>query len=633
MKKRIAIFANGWSNEYLNLVLSGVQRRAKKDNVDLFAFVNYSAGDEGKGDNIGEAQIFKLPDITEFDGVLLMGNTLNLKSEREYLYGQIMRYNIPAACLEYEMMGIPFLGTDTYSGVYELATHLVEEHAVRDVVFVSGPTDNVESQTRLNATRDALAQVGGVLPESKVLCGSWSYYDTYELIINWAQEGHKLPDAFICANDEMAIGVCSALDVLGIKVPEQVLVTGCDHIEKGQTLYPILSTVARKWDKLGYNGLDLLLREIDGQTVPLKTIYSSVPVIGESCGCSVCEERRENRRRAIIGSYRAKNQSSINEWHLRHLDDLLTKMTSVGEMKDSLGWNFSYNHSFEGADFMICLVEDWYDMEKMVTKTDDDYSEQMEIYVRLHNGRAQKDVTFFPRKNLLPAYDVESKESHIHLFIPLHLDNETLGYAVFTDELKSLYDQTIYTWARHVSQDLIRARQNIMLEKLNKRLMDVSITDALTGLKNRGGYDALAFPYLRKCQQEGKYGAMIFADVNRMKMINDKFGHIQGDVAICTVADAIRKTMPEGWIAVRYGGDEFIMVGECKDEQEAEDIKEKLAFNLEEMKKERALGFPLSASFGTVVMRPDENYTLEECLRKADQAMYIMKKRYHEGNQ
>ena len=155
------------------------------------------------------------------------------------------------------------------------------------------------------------------------------------------------------------------------------------------------------------------------------------------------------------------------------------------------------------------------------------------------------------------------------------------------------------------------------------------MTDALTGLKNRTGYDALAFPYLQKCQQEGKLGSMIFADINRMKLINDKYGHLQGDIAICTVADAIKMTMPPGWIAVRFGGDEFIMVGECKNNQEAEHLKQQLSLNLEQIKKERNLCFPLTASFGAVVMNPDENYSLEEYLRKADEAMYVMKQKAH----
>ena len=167
------------------------------------------------------------------------------------------------------------------------------------------------------------------------------------------------------------------------------------------------------------------------------------------------------------------------------------------------------------------------------------------------------------------------------------------------------------------------------MKELNKMLTEVSMTDALTGLKNRAGYDSLAVPYLQKCQREGKLGTMIFADINRMKLINDRYGHLQGDYALCTVAEAIKRTMPADWIAVRFGGDEFIMVGECASHEEAEGLKQSLAANLNQIKKERDLCFPLTASFGAVVMNPNEDYSLEEYLRKADEAMYVMKQKAH----
>jgi diguanylate cyclase (GGDEF)-like protein len=47
-----------------------------------------------------------------------------------------------------------------------------------------------------------------------------------------------------------------------------------------------------------------------------------------------------------------------------------------------------------------------------------------------------------------------------------------------------------------------------------------------------------------------------------MKVINDKYGHLQGDLAICTVAKVIKQVLKKNWIVVRYGGDEFLMVGE-----------------------------------------------------------------------
>ncbi len=629
MKKKVAVFANGWSNEYLKLVLEGIRKRAKESNVDIYVFMNYSSGAEDTMDNVGEKNIFTLPNISGFDGVILLANTINLCAEREYLNLEVLKNNVPAVSLEYELPGIPCLYTDTYSGVYDLTMHLLNKHGVRDVIYVSGPKDNNENQLRMQAVRDALATVGAQLDENQILMASWSYYEAYNVLLEWLKEKDKLPDAIICANDEMAIGVCTALDYVGIKVPEQVLVTGCDCITKSQELYPILSTVAREWDKLGYEGLDVVLRQIDGLKVPQKREYKSVHVIGESCGCKVEDNRKDKRRKSIISNYKTQRQDSINEWHLRYIDDMMAKITNAQDLRDHLGWDFAYNHSFEGANFMICLMDKYFAEDEVILKEAySGYTELMEVYVHIENGKSKQGGMFYVR-DLLPEVDINEDEAHLYLFLPLHVQEESLGYVVFIDELNNIYDQTLYTWLRHISQNLERVKQNIRLEELNKKLSEVSMTDALTGLKNRTGYDALAFPYLQNCQKEGKIGSMMFADINRMKLINDKYGHLQGDIAICTVADAIKATIPKDWIAVRYGGDEFVMVGECKKVEEIEQLKKELYVNLEKIKKERAIKFPLTASFGAVVMNPEENYSLEEYLRKADEAMYEMKQISH----
>ena len=622
MKKKIAIFGNGWSEEYLKLVLSGIQVKAANSNVDLYTFINYSSGSEEHPDNLGEKSIFTLPDLTMFDGIILLTNTMNLPSERQYFNQEILKYHIPAVSLEYELDGIPSLGTDTYSGVYELTSHIIKEHQVKKIIYVSGPADNQESQLRMQAVNDALADIGCQLSPEDVICGEWSYYSALTAITEWLKT-HDLPDAFVCANDEMALGVCSVMDSIGKNVPEHVIVTGCDCIDLSQKIYPILSTVARAWDKLGYDALDCVLRQIDGEKITGTIEYNSIPVLGESCGCKVSEDRLQKRRRSIIGNHKAQKDNTIYEWHLRQVDDMMTKVTGIQNLKDHLGWNFSYNHSFEGENFLICLVEDFIQKD-----FHNDYTPQMDVYLHMENA-AIKPLCSFPCKELLPSLEVNPQESNSFLFLPLHVQNDILGYVVFLNKLDIVYTQALYTWTRHINQNLERVRQNIRMEELNKKLTEVSMTDALTGLKNRTGYDALAFPYLQKCQQEGKLGSMIFADINRMKLINDKYGHLQGDIALCTVADAIKMTMPANWIAVRFGGDEFIMVGECANKNEAEDLKDKLSANLEKIIAERNLCLPLTASFGAVVMDPAENYSLEEYLRKADEAMYVMKQQAH----
>lgn len=629
VKKKIAVFANGWSNQYLELILEGVRKRAMEENMDLFYFVNFSSGSESDIDNVGERCVFTLPNICEFDGVILLANTINMDYEREMLRKTIVKNAIPAISLEYELEGIPYIGTDTYQGVYELTRHVIEEHNAQKFVFVSGPANNQESQKRREAMEAALKEFGLVLGKEDVIEADWSYFVSYASMLQYVQSHEEMPDAIVCANDEMAIGVCAALDYLGISVPEEVLVTGCDCLTKGQEFFPILSTVGRDWDTLGYRSMNMLIDRIQGKEIPYRTVLDSSAVIGESCGCSASKEKVRKSLRSIISNYRGKQEATINEWQLRYLDELLSKENEAQKLKETMSGVFESNHSFEGSDFMICIVDGYFEeKEEREELPPGKLGDKMEVFVNIENGVSVK-LKKFKTEKMLPQYDDKNEETHVFLFVPLHIKNYCIGYFVQKDNLKGLYEQSLYIYTRRLSQDLERVRQNIRLEELNKRLKDVSITDALTGLRNRTGLDALAMPYLKECQKNNQNSAIVFADVNHMKVINDKYGHLQGDLALCTVAEAIKKTLPDKWIAVRYGGDEFLMVGDCKDMQAAEAIRKQLEEELENLKRTRQLVFNLSVSFGAVVMHPGEENNLEEYLRKADEAMYMAKKKFY----
>ena len=630
MKKKIAVFANGWSNEYLELVLEGAKNRAAEDNIDLFVFLNYSSGSEGDPGNVGESMIFNLPNIQDFDAVLLMGNTINMAYEREDLREKILKYKIPAISLEYPMQDIPYIGTDTYQGIYNLMLHVLEVHHAHDFIFMSGPRSNQESESRKKAVEDALETAGLVLREENIIEADWSYFVAYDKTIEYVNTHDKLPDAIVCANDEMAIGVCTALDFMKVRVPDDVIVTGCDYLRRGQDFFPILSTVGREWDKLGYQGMDLLIQQMNGAEIPMDTVLQSTPVIGESCGCSVSLTKSDERLHSIIANYRVQREDTVNEWQLRYIDELFSKKNSVDGLKESMRKTFQDNHSFEGEDFMLCIVDHYFEEKESWEELKlGELTERMDVYVNLVDGKAVI-TDKFPTKELLPYYDGNTEETQVYLFVPLNTKVTSIGYVVQKNNLKRVYEQSIYVWLRRVCQDLERVKQNIRVEELNKKLKEVSITDALTGLRNRTGFDVLALPCLLECQKQGKHSAIVFADVNEMKMINDKHGHLQGDLALCTVAEAINKALPQDWVAVRYGGDEFLMVGECRDAQEADEITENLRVELETLKSKRRLNFSLSVSIGSVVMYPEENNNLEEYLRRADEAMYVAKQYFHE---
>ncbi len=123
----------------------------------------------------------------------------------------------------------------------------------------------------------------------------------------------------------------------------------------------------------------------------------------------------------------------------------------------------------------------------------------------------------------------------------------------------------------------------------------------------------------------------MFIDINSMKFINDHFGHDEGDNAIRIVASAINERLEEGWIAVRYGGDEFLaIVPECNGSMAAV-VKKDINDNILKNSKNTDLPYELTASIGYVTTDPvnRKDATLEEYVKEADNLMYKIKKEMH----
>ena len=631
MKKKVAVFANGWSNEYLELTIEGMRKRADEENIDLFVFVNYSAGeDDNERDNIGERGMFTLPDLSQFDGVVLFGNIINMEWERTYLKNEIQKAKIPAVCLEYEMDDIPCIETDTFQGFYELVSHVIEVHHAKKILYVNGPRHNKECIIRRKAVEAVLEKNALVLREADIIHAEWSYQTACANMREWIHAHDYLPDAVICANDEMAMGICTALNCEGVEVPGQVIVIGFDFVADGQRFFPMLSTVRRDWTRLGVEGMELLLRQMDGHKVSMKTRIPCQMEIGESCGCCADDEKCKMRLNALGESYRKKRQQEEDEWHLRYIDDTISKITDSQSLKKSLQEHYEENHTFEGEDFLLCLEENFFDSEEREDKSGE-LNGWMEVFVKLENGKSVSRKNFPVGQILKECLEecLEEDKTHIFLFAGLHEFEHCFGYIMQKDFMDRLYDKSLYSWIQRLSQDMMKVKQNIRLEDLNRRLVDVSITDKLTGLKNRTGFEMKALPYLQKCRENHRDTWLVFADINQMKIINDQLGHLQGDMALCIVAEAIRKTIPKEWVAVRYGGDEFIVVGAYDEFKDIDEMRELFTDNLNRLKERNAFAFPLTVSLGAVVMRSDEVNSLDEYMRRADEAMYIEKQKFH----
>ena len=124
---------------------------------------------------------------------------------------------------------------------------------------------------------------------------------------------------------------------------------------------------------------------------------------------------------------------------------------------------------------------------------------------------------------------------------------------------------------------------------------------------------------------------VMFVDINYMKHINDKYGHLHGDNAIKTVVSAINENISGDSIAVRFGGDEFLVISPDCDEEKASKIRESIKDRLNSINKEKINPYDISVSIGYVVTDPVKrgDVVLHEYIKEADKIMYERKRALH----
>ena len=149
-------------------------------------------------------------------------------------------------------------------------------------------------------------------------------------------------------------------------------------------------------------------------------------------------------------------------------------------------------------------------------------------------------------------------------------------------------------------------------------------TDELSGLYNRRFLNGM----LEKRSLENKeslYGIMM--DINDFKSINDDFGHNVGDRAICQMGVVLFKSIPEQGIAIRYAGDEFIVLLSGVDENAVMTTMDEINRNLELFNTSDAEQFKLSVSMGYAEFCEDD--VVATFLMRMDEKMYEEKRKYH----
>jgi two-component system cell cycle response regulator len=207
------------------------------------------------------------------------------------------------------------------------------------------------------------------------------------------------------------------------------------------------------------------------------------------------------------------------------------------------------------------------------------------------------------------------------VFLTAHADEQTLRRAKITQPLgyilKPFDDRDLQVG---IEMALYRHRAQTTLRRL-------AVVDELTGLYNRRGFLNLAKQHLKLARRAGQGFWIVLCDVDGLKYINDTFGHQEGDRALMTTAEILRKTFRESDILARLGGDEFTALAIHAADDSAPTMMARLHGHLEYANAQNGERYTLALSVGLARFDPAAPTSLEDVMSRADEALYADKHR------
>lgn len=625
--KKIALITDGWKRYVTYAWVQGYRRYASQYHLDtdLYVFQSFGNFNTDEGYNSGEYNITRLPDLRTFDGIILDLSNVSDASLKESFLARVRESGVPAISLLEDLPGLYYSGLDNLTDFSILVEHLITEHGCRKLNYVGASPRNQENQKRLLAYRKTLEKHGILFEPERVIERSFEIKTGIRAFTEFQQKD-LLPEAFVCASDNIAVGVCLAAREAGFSIPEDFLVTGFDNEDKASYCNPRITTADFSKTEIMYHAMELLVDIWNGQTDRRCTYTQAVHIFQESCRCvSECPpDRGQYIIKRILSEAR---QSDMQNWMI-DLNRFLLDCTSYTDLTSHMQM---WLHEHQFGNLYLLMNPDIFHLEKVdiLPEIPDDiyrcvgYPDKMTVVHPVSDTEAVMQLSITDG-HLLPDI-TRTGDQNIFVFAPLHFREREVGYVVLQNCDYLLDHQFLFKMLNSFRTALESLYNKLVLCKKNKQLSQLYIHDSLTGLYNRMAYENLALPLFQKYMQKKKYLGILFVDADHLKYINDNFGHDMGNLAIRSIASAIHKSCPVGSVCMRYGGDEFVCVIPDFDLPRMHRLEKTILHALEEISDVGRFPFPLETSIGSVIA-DDAVFSLNDYINLADQKMYASKK-------
>lgn len=610
--KKIALFLGELQLDTQRKVLEGIVKAAKKDGNSVFVYSLTLSDDEKFND--GEAALVLHEDFSVFDGFIIYAESIYSYMTRAKVVEKLKSYDIPCASIDCMISGMINVSSNNETAMKELSRHLIYQHGIKTVNFISGPQDSLDATIRKRVFVSELENAGIKFDEKRCYIGDFYARSGRSAVEYFEENGLLKADAYVCANDQMALGAYYELVDRGIRVPEDTILSGYDNIFGAANHYPRITTVNRFEEKIGETAYKNVMKAIMGKPYDMNPIVASEAVFAESCGC---ELGRPVSHRIVV-----------NQYARRGLDE-----TRYGEIVGNI--SIELNNAQ--------CVEDIYDsLKKFVPELGGDAFcfAPIEIDEKSHQMKLKGGINYYNQEFVNDSLDSLSTRAvfgnnsdggQVYIINSLHYRDKLQGFTVIRNSRVPIETEFYRIFNINLSSALEQVENFGKMQQMIKTLDEMWVFDPMTHIYNRAGFFKFADEVVNEARKTKEDLFFIFLDIDGLKQVNDVLGHEMGDRMICEMADILRKIRNKEDLLMRYGGDEFVVFGKGIGQEEILEKVDKIRRAMQEVNSKDDRQYNIDASIGYHIVPHDNTMPISALIELADQEMYKEKREKHKN--
>lgn len=615
--------------------IEGLYKRLDKDKYKIIVFNSPSDFGANLPGDIGAKSVYDIINYDRIDCLVIDKEHFWSGDIFNEIIGRAGEKHVPVIVLNSEVEGC-FCICNKYEAAYEeLISHLIFAHNYRDFFFIGGIKGETESEKRLEIFRRTLCKNGVDFNDEKVAYGQFYEYPVYG-IFDELYEKNELPQVFVCANDTMAFAVYQKAREYGLRIPEDIAVTGFDGLPYSQLMTPPLATCEKSYDET-IRIVEHVIEGICSHTLSPGCFYGSYKVVVKgSCGCKTESISLSNE--GILHAFRDLDRFAYFEEQNYNIIEKAIDFDYQGNIYETL-----ITCSEPGSS--ICIKGDYASTLNDLVGSEKGFSDKFYILPSKNDTNELNAYRrIIPFEDMVPYFDEWMKDDTLYMVTSIYVVDSVCGHytkkTVNVGDMAHRFNRTGRAINIIMEEAVTRYKQRNIIHE-NAKALNI---DPLSGLPNLKSLTNWFHSFASVTENRKKSIMVSLYWIPKYKEFYEQYGLNERDKIITYISEILKIANAQNSFVSQIAEDEFVVVNYVDEIKEisntinnATNVFYGLRDNFEQKKRQQyGEGFELEVNCGCTYSYSgwSDSVEIATLIKMARTEMYANKLQYsRNGNQ